>query len=353
MDETFTLSNSDEDRFDQLTIPRDKDDHPPALPMLDAYLSMMRASALSTAGRIGLFEVLADGPAQASELAEILAVDIVGIQRLTDFLIATGHLLRDGSSIANAPDTIRWFTRHGAIDYSPGLAWMADAWSIMDDLSESVWRGGPARLLWDRMVDDPQLGTRFSRYMCAFAEHLSPDLLAAVPVPTGPARLLDLGGSHGTHATAFCKRYPELRAVIVDLASALGGTNERIEADGLSNRVTVRADDIRAFQWGDGYDVALYLSVAHNMSLDENREIIAHLARVMRSGGVLVIHEYPRETTPAIFETAFRLTLLTETGTRTFSLIELGEMLDAAGFASYGHIVLSPPEKGTLIIARR
>jgi SAM-dependent methyltransferase len=353
MDATVILPQIDEVRLDEGLFPRRAADDLGDLPMMDAYLSMMRASALATAGRIGLFEGLADGPVEPSELAEKLAVNTVGVQRITDFLIATGHLLRQGNMIANAPETMRWFTRHATVDYGAGLTWTADAWTIMDGLSEAVRRGSPVRLIWDRMIDEPHLGSHFSRYMRVFAEHLSPDLLAAVAVPSGAKRLLDLGGSHATHSMAFCKRYPDLRAVVVDLASALDGTCRRIEAQGLSDRIEVRAGDIRSCDWGEDYDVVLYLSVAHNMSLEENREIARRIARVLRPGGILVIHEYPRETTPAIFESAFRLTLLAETGTRTFSLVELGDMLDDAGFSAHAHSVLSPAEKGTLIIARR
>lgn len=111
--------------------------------------------------------------------------------------------------------------------------------------------------------------------------------------------------------------------------------------------------DLRSCDWGEGYDVALYLSVAHNMHGDENRRIFRHLGEVVRPGGILVVHDYPKETTPPLFESAFRLTLLTETGTRTYSYAELTGMLADAGFATEARIVLSPAEKGTLIIARR
>jgi hypothetical protein len=53
------------------------------------------------------------------------------------------------------------------------------------------------------------------------------------------------------------------------------------------------------------------------------------------------------------FHAAFRLTLLFETGTRTYSEAEYREWFDAAGFASAQRIDLNPLEKGSLLIARR
>lgn len=353
MDRGLTVSQIDADdgvRGDTASIPANG---PSPLPMDEVYIAMMTASSLATAGRIGLFEALADGPLDAQTLAGAIGADVEGAARLSDFLVATGHLKRMGDLVANAPHMMRWFTRHADVNYGPGLAWTADAWTIMADLPGAVRRGGPERLLWDRMTEKPELGTNFSRYMNAFADHLAPDLLAIDCLPSRPRRLLDLGGSHGAHSMAFCQRYPDLEAVIVDLESALTQTRVRIDDEGFSNRISVRPGDVRACDWGDGYDIALYLSVAHNMSIEENRKIFRHLAQVMRPGGVLVIHDYPRETTPAIFEAAFRLTLLVETGTRTLSYFEITDMLDEAGFSSYRNIILSPAEKGTLIIARR
>jgi hypothetical protein len=53
------------------------------------------------------------------------------------------------------------------------------------------------------------------------------------------------------------------------------------------------------------------------------------------------------------FHAAFRLTLLFETGTRTYSQDEYQGWMDEAGFSSTQRIDLDPLEKGSLLIARR
>lgn len=323
------------------------------LPMMAVYIPMMTASALATAGSIGLFETLVDGPLDIATLAGTLGISPDGAERLVDFLAAAGFLVRTGGKVANADYAARWFTSGGEVDYGTGLTWSSHAWGIMEDLPAAVTNGRPTRLLWDRMAAQPELGTHFSRYMASFAQHLAPDVLAAVALPDRPLKLLDLGGSHGHHAIAFCRACPQMKAVIVDLESALTETRARIARAGLADRITLRASDLRARDWGEDYDVALYLSVAHNMSPEENRANFRHLGRVIAPDGVVILHDYPRETTPALFETAFRLTLLTETGTRTYSYAELGSYLEEAGFVDHRLNVLHPAEKGALITARR
>ena len=347
--ELRSATDAQADGFERDITPRDAQ----KLPMADVYLAMMQASALIAAGRIGLFEALANGPMAAGALSEAVGASEIGVLRLTDILVETGHLERRGLRLANAPTTARWFTSVGEVDYSAGLLWTADAWTMMDDLSDAVRRGGPRQLLWDKMVEEPALGVRFARYMRAFAYHLAGDLRPLVKVPQGSARLLDLGGSHGIHSISLCRQNPNLSAVVIDLDTALDGTNARIQDAGLADRISVRPADIRGCDWGEGYDVVLYLSIAHNMSAHENERIFAHVRRVLRPGGKLIIHDYPAETTPGLFRAAFGLTLLVETGTRTFAYAEFSHMLAKAGFSTLRQHVLAPADKGTIIIAER
>jgi SAM-dependent methyltransferase len=323
------------------------------LPMLDVYMPMMKAAAIISAGRLGLFETLADGPREVQALAHALGASEVGIESLAEFLVAVGYLEKHGDSYANSANTTRWFTKRGSVDYTAGLLWTAEAWEIMSGLTDAVKNGSPEKTLWEVMLERTHLGPIFSSYMHSFAHHLGADLLAQITLPAGPLRLLDLGGSHGLHSIAFCERYPGLNAVIVDMASALTNTAALIAQEKLSDRISLRPGNLLDGDWGDGYDVVFYFSVAHNQSADDNRRVIRQIAQVLRPGGMLVIHEYLAESPPLPFHAAFRLTLLVETATRTYSYREIAGWLDEAGFAAPTRIYLNPQEKGSLLIARR
>jgi len=323
------------------------------LPMVDVYLPMMKAAAIITAGQLHLFEALADGPLPAARLAERTGASEVGVGHLADFLVSIGYLTEGPEGFANSRRAARWFTSGGDVDYTAGLHWTAESWGLMGQLTDAVRRGAPAKPLWASMQERPHWGPIFSRYMMAFARHLGPDLLARVAVPEGARRLLDLGGSHGLNSVAFCRRYPALEAVIVDFPEALTQTEAMLEREGLSNRIGVRPGNLLEGDWGDGYDLVLYLSVAHNQTAEDNRRVLAHIGRVLRPGGLLVIHEYLTGAPLDVYDAAFRLTLLTETATRTYSLEELSGWLEEAGFEPPVRQDLSPREKGSLLFALR
>lgn len=313
------------------------------LPMLDVYMPMLRSSALISAGRLGLFEALSRGAREAASLARELGASERGVAVLADFLVQTGYLERSGDLFANTPFAAQWFTRGGKVDYSPGLDWSGFAWEIMTDLPETS--------LWQRMVERPEMGSAFSRYMHAFACHLTDDLLDAITLPEGARRLLDLGGAHGLHSISFCERHPELSAVIVDLETALAATQDLIDSKGVADRIQLKPGDLNASVWGDDYDVVFYLSVAHNQSPQDNRAIFRRIGEAMRAGGLLVIHEYLSDS-PSPFHAAFQLTLLSETGTRLYSQTEIENWLAEAGFDPPRRIDLLPRDKGSLLISR-
>lgn len=323
------------------------------LPMLDVYMPMMKSAAIISAGRLGLFEALAQGPLSLAELADKIASSTNGTAALADFLVAIGYLEKHGELLANTTSTQRWLTSAGQVDYTPGLLWTHQAWPMMGALGEAVRRGTPEKTLWQAMEENPQLGPLFSAYMAAFAQDLGPDLLQHVPIGAQQQRLLDLGGSHGLHSIRFCQHYPQLSAVIVDLPSALNATPAAIARANLTERIQLSPGNLLEHDWGGNFDLVFYLSVAHNNTAADNRMVIQRIADSLNPGGLLVIHEYLAETPLSPFDAAFRLTLLFETGTQTHRPQDYYDWLAAAGLGEVARIDLDPREKGSLILARR
>ena len=321
--------------------------------MVDVYLPMMKAAAIISAGQLGLFEALAHGPLTIPQLAASIGASEIGAGHLADFLVAVGYLTLKDGAVGNAAHTARWFTGKSGVDYTAGLLWTAESWSLMSNLTGAVRRGAPEKTLWESMQERPTWGPIFSSYMHAFAQHLGPDLLEKVLLPPDSRRLLDLGGSHGLHSMAFCRNYPDLEAVIVDLPSALTQTQASLDDAKLASRITLRPGNLLEGDWGEGYDVVFYLSVAHNQTAEDNRRIIEHISKVLRPGGLLLIHEYLSGTPLDLYDAAFRLTLLVETATRTYSFDEISGWLTASGFEVPTRFDLEPREKGSLLVARK
>jgi SAM-dependent methyltransferase len=323
-------------------------------PMLDLYVPMMECAGLLAASELGLFAKLVDAPLTAVELASALHADMHGVTRLADLLVVTGYLeRRRGGRYANSAHTRRWFTRSGQLDYTPGIEWTRDAWSLVPELGEAIVRGGPKRSLWERMEGKPEMGARFARYMRVFALHSSPAIAQSVVLPKHAKRLLDVGGSHGLHSIAWCGAHPGLTAVVFDHAVSLSETVANIAEHGLGKRIEVQAGDVVTDAIGSGYDVVLYFCVAHNQSAVNNARILKKCSRALNEGGLLIIHDYLRERMPEPYNAAFDLTLLLEVGHRTYGIREYSDWLRRAGLSDVRCVDLDPLELGSVITARK
>ena len=71
----------------------------------------------------------------------------------------------------------------------------------------------------------------------------------------------------------------------------LTDTPATIAQAGMQDRVTLRPGNLLDLDWGEGYDVVLYLSVGHNQTAQDNQGVIQHIAKephqfLVGSGGV-------------------------------------------------------------------
>ncbi|PSQ11967.1 hypothetical protein BRC93_03485 [Halobacteriales archaeon QS_5_70_15] len=79
------------------------------------------------------------------------------------------------------------------------------------------------------------------------------DALAAVPVPEGATRLLDIGRGRGLYPVAFASEYPALSAVVLDHPAVEPSFEATLaDAPGVDDRVTFRSGDYRTDDLDEG-----------------------------------------------------------------------------------------------------
>jgi predicted O-methyltransferase YrrM len=149
--------------------------------------------------------------------------------------------------------------------------------------------------------------------------------------------LLDLGGASGTYTIAFLKSSPEMNATLFDLPEVIELARERLEKEGLLDRVTLVAGNYLRDEIPQGHDLAFLSAVIHSNSPEQNFELYKKVFRSMIPGGRVIIRDQVMEsdrTRPeagAIF--AVNMLVATEGGT-TYTFDEIKEGLSNAGFNS-------------------
>ncbi|MDQ1019018.1 methyltransferase [Streptomyces afghaniensis] len=319
---------------------------------IDEFIgNSIKYAAVTTAAKLGIFKALRQGPKRLDELAEAIGASPEGTQAVADVAAAVGWLELTDGRYGTGPLAARWLGEDTEFDFTPALLWAYELTNVLWDLPQAVRDGKPAQSLWERWAGNPQAGRDFSEYMKVKSRLTVPAIIDAVPVPEGARRLLDLGGSHGLHSMAFCRRYPELTATILDLPEALAATGDALAAEGLAERVTLRRGSFLTEDLGEGYDVVLLFEIVHNHTDAENRDLIARAAKALRPGGKVVVLEDVRGEELDEHNAAFSLAMFACSGDRTYSLPEIGEWLTGAGLASVEHISL--PSSVSLVVGTK
>jgi O-methyltransferase domain len=140
-------------------------------------------------------------------------------------------------------------------------------------LEVSVQQGSRTVDFYRWVEKRPSTLRSFQAMLERMAEGQSAEVLDLVPIPNTAATLLDIGGGHAGYSIAFCRRYPGLRATIVDLPGALALGRVNVQRAGLHNRIDLRAGNWR-FSKFDDHDVVLMFNILHGNGVAENGALV-------------------------------------------------------------------------------
>jgi SAM-dependent methyltransferase len=173
----------------------------------------------------------------------------------------------------------------------------------------------------------------------------APVLVQAVGTE-GVRRLLDVGGGSGAYSIAFAQASATLRAEILDLPPVLPIADGHVREAGLADRVSTRAGDLRTDDLGSGYDLVLLSSICHMLGPEENRDLLARVARALAPRGRVVISDFVLDEAGAGPRQAvlFSLNMLVGTPSgRSYRASEYAAWLGSAGLVDVARVRLPGP----------
>lgn len=122
------------------------------------------------------------------------------------------------------------------------------------------------------------------------AKNVAP-LLARVAPLADRTHLLDVGGGTGIYAIACLQAHPHLRASVWDRPEVLKVAREMADEHGVGDRLELVPGDMFADPVPGGPDAILLSNILHDWDVPECRTLVGRLARTLRSGGVLMVHD--------------------------------------------------------------
>lgn len=316
------------------------------------------ARAIQVALKLGLFEVLRDGPQNAEALAAAIRCERRATMLLANALTALGLLLKDHDSF-ELGEAARRFLTEASPEYLGGMILFdAGLWDTWGRLEESIRTGKPARTP-DMFQTRPEETARFIRAMDSLVRARRDAAWTADNVDLGFARtIVDLGGGPGTYLVEFLRRWPQARGVIYDLRATLEVAREILKArvPDLLGRINLREVDYNQDGLPGPVDVFFLSNIIHSEDEASNISLIDKCFHALGPGGLVIVKDHIMDD--ALVEptagAVFALYLLLTTRGRDYSFGEVSGWMRAAGFTDIHLRTLpSPPFSSSIITGRK
>jgi predicted O-methyltransferase YrrM len=301
-------------------------------PLLETQIAYTLARLIMVGTKLGVFDALADGPANADQIAERCDTNPVGTEKLLFALAGAGYLKAEDGGYALTPVSRKWLLSDSPHSIADKMLLQFLEWNWMELSEDYVRTGKPLEL---HSMTDTEQWDLYQRGMRAMANSFAGEAMRRMPVPKGATEMLDIGGSHGYYSVSLCRRHEGLRSVVLDLPQAVEQAAPLLAAEGMGDRVVHRAGDALSDDLGtEAYDLVLIAQVVHHFSEEQNRELAVRVERALRPGGVYaVLDEFRPETAKdagqvgALLEFYFALT--SQSG--TWAVEEIIDWQRAAG----------------------
>lgn len=137
---------------------------------------------------------------------------------------------------------------------------------------------------------------RWTRYVAALSDLEGPPLsegIAALVAPTGPLRILEIGGNIGAFAAHLIRRLPVADYTILDIPQVCAIGADHARAAGVD--VRFRPGDMHRMAWdepgGTRPDCIVFKSVLHDWPPERARAVLRRALDTLAPGGRIVIAE--------------------------------------------------------------
>lgn len=305
----------------------------------DCWLSQYRLPVVTVADEVGMFSALAAQALSTQDLATQLGVDARALEIHLSLLAGTGFVeRRSGLWRATAPSR-RWLHPQGAGYCGPAIHGFRQANPLHGQLLATLKTGdraaghASAADEWERGDMPAELADFITGYMNAHSRAAA-KAVAEQALFADVNSLLDVGGGSAVFSIELAKARPTLRATVMEIAPVCTAADRYIAAAGVDAQVTTVAVNMFTESWPTTHDAHFFSNIFHDWSDKTCRMLAEKSFSALPSGGRILLHEMlmdddhcgPWQTA------AFSLLMLLGTRGRQYSLPELADFLEGAGF---------------------
>jgi len=258
--------------------------------LFDIVAGFTYSQILYACVRLGIFDILANGPLSAAQIAQAIswrehdALRLLRAAAALELVQARSGALYGlgihGAALVGNP-WIMAFVEHNALLYAD----LADPVGLLCGGSSKT----ALRQYWGYAALDAET-VPYTKLMAASLDAIAAEILPAYDF--GKHRtLLDIGGGDGTFVAALAARHPNLDFLLFDLPSVAARARLLLKDRGLEHRVRVTGGRFPDDPLPHGADVATLVRVVHDHDDPVVVKLFAALRKVLPEHGALVVAE--------------------------------------------------------------
>ncbi|MGF7218381.1 SAM-dependent methyltransferase [Spirosoma lacussanchae] len=326
-----------------------------AVPILHVQIMPVLAKAVLEAADKGVFEATKNGPKSLDSLTSELRLNKKALGELLGLLTALGYFTYQDGLFSLTSMARRFALKddprsvYGMMIFNNRVVW--DWMSQLGTYLET----GEGVHYHDKLT--PEQWRYYQEAMVAASNTEAPEFGRRAPVPKHARTMLDIGGSHGQHSAALCRRLSGLSSVILDLPEAIDQAAPLLARQNMGDRVRHRPGNALTDDFGDAqYDIVLLSSLAHHFTPEQNQQVADKVARALRPGGVFIVNEFIRPETgarPELLGSSTDLFYGLSSTAGNYSIDEISEWQQRAGLKPHKVVRYRTVPGRAMVVAKK
>lgn len=321
------------------TQPHEETLPPPHVQLIQMGTGFWVSKIMYAAAKLGLADLLSDGPRSAEELAGSTGTHAPSLHRLMRTLASLGVLATvEERSFALTPlgEALKKGapgSAHASILTMAGPRFVGAFEHIMHSLEtgETGFEAAFGMPVFDHFAQHPDEASLFSETMVGFHGGETPAVAAAYDFSQF-GTIVDVGGATGNMLSAILSRFEGPRGILFDMPHVVADAPALLENSGVADRVSIESGSF--FETvPEGGDAYILSHIIHDWNEDQCLTILGNIRKAMKPDGKLLIVEFvlPEDDSPHIGKIADMIMLVIPGGQER-TPAEYDELLAKAGF---------------------
>jgi len=296
------------------------------------------SQAIYVAAKLGIADLIKDGPQSCVALAATTGADAASLFRLMRALASVGvfsHVQGDCFALSRLGESLQTEVRGSLRAMAITLGEIH--YQACGDLLHSVQTGSPAfnhvfgASLFDYLQQNADAADAFNQGMSNLSSMLSYAVLMAYDF-TGISSIVDVGGGQGKLLETILQFNPDMRGTVFDTASTFQRAKQQLGSNAWGRRYSCVTGDFFT-SVPQGADAYLLCGVIHDWDDDRAVTLLRNCRKAMtRSSRVLLVDMVVPDSASASFSKLLDLNMLVMNGGRERTLAEFRALLNAADY---------------------